>query len=103
EIDDVLGTAIEFCMSLLPAEALGLGHGNPLQADLLERFLHLVEFEWLDDGFDLFHWTSPGTSIPRTRALGGSAAARTVPLRDIRTRPRFARERRAVVGTGWRG
>jgi hypothetical protein len=42
-------------MALLPAEAFGLGDGDALQPDLLKRFLHLVELEWLDDGFDLFH------------------------------------------------
>ena len=30
----------------------------PLQADLLERLLHFVEFEWLDDRLDLFHVVS---------------------------------------------
>jgi hypothetical protein len=40
---------------ILPPETLGLGHGNALQSDFLERFLNLVELEWLDDGFDLLH------------------------------------------------
>jgi hypothetical protein len=26
-----------------------------LKTDLVERFLHLIEFEGLDDGFDLLH------------------------------------------------
>ncbi len=55
KIDDVLGAAIEFGMALLAAEALGLGHRDALQADLLQRLLHLVEFERLDDGLDLLH------------------------------------------------
>src|SRR5262249_1892263 len=62
KIDDVLGAAIEFRMTLLPAKTLGFGHRDALQADLLQSLLHLVEFEWLDDRLDLFHrvMTSPG-------------------------------------------
>ena len=55
EIDDILGAAIEFGVTLLAAESLGLGHGDALQADFLERFLHLIELERLDDRFDLLH------------------------------------------------
>lgn len=55
EIDHVLGTAIELGMALLAAETLRLDHGDALQADLLKGFLHLVEFERLDDRFDLLH------------------------------------------------
>jgi hypothetical protein len=55
EVDDVFGAAIEFGMALLAAEALGLGDGDALQADFLQRFLHLVELERLDDGLDLLH------------------------------------------------
>jgi hypothetical protein len=40
---------------LLPAEALGLDHRDALQSDLLQRLLHLIELERLDDGFDLLH------------------------------------------------
>lgn len=50
-------------MTLLPAEALGLGDGDALKADFLKRFLHLVELEWLDDGFDFLHCAPPGLSI----------------------------------------
>src|SRR5271169_785668 len=42
-------------MALLPAKSFGLGHGDAFDADLMERLLHLVELEGLDDGFDLFH------------------------------------------------
>src|SRR6185312_8164210 len=55
EIDDVFGAAIEFGVALLAAEALGLCDGDSLHSDGLERFLHLVQLERLDDGFDLFH------------------------------------------------
>jgi hypothetical protein len=40
-------------MALLPPEALGLEHGDPGHADLVQRLLHLVELEGLYDGFDL--------------------------------------------------
>src|SRR5260221_4330702 len=58
EIDDVFGAAIELGVALLPAEPLRLGDRDALDADLVQGFLHLVELERLDDGFDLFHcWT----------------------------------------------
>ena len=55
EIDDVLGAAIELGVALLAAEALDFGHGEAGDADLRQRFAHLVELERLDDGFDFFH------------------------------------------------
>jgi hypothetical protein len=42
-------------MALLAAEALGLGHGDAGHAHFVQRLLHLVQLERLDDGFDLFH------------------------------------------------
>ena len=42
-------------MALLPPEALGLGDGDAGYADFMQRFLHLIELEGLDDRFDLFH------------------------------------------------
>src|SRR3546814_16644744 len=55
EIDDVFGAAVELGVALLAAEALGLGQRDALDADLVQRFLHLVQLERLDDRFDLFH------------------------------------------------
>ena len=55
EVDDVLGAAIELGVPLLPAEALDLDDGDALDADLVQRVLHLVELEGLDDRFDLLH------------------------------------------------
>ncbi len=55
EVHDVLGAAIKLGVALLPAEALGLEHGDALQADLVEGVLHLIELEGLDDRFDLLH------------------------------------------------
>src|SRR6266852_5099303 len=58
KIDDVFGPAIEFGMPFLPTEALGFGNGDPLQSDLLQRFLHFVEFEGFDHRLDLLHQIS---------------------------------------------
>src|SRR4051812_2970796 len=55
EVDDVFRTAIEFGVSLLPAKTLGFGDRDALQSDFLKRLFHLVELEWLDDGFNLLH------------------------------------------------
>src|SRR5262249_52658586 len=56
KIHDVFGAAIKLGVALLPPEALGLGHGDALQSNLLQSLLHFVEFERLDDGLDLLHW-----------------------------------------------
>src|SRR6266542_3692036 len=58
EIYDVLRTAVELGMALLAAETLNLRHREPADADIGERFAHLVELERLDDGFDFFHCRS---------------------------------------------
>src|SRR5262245_25937006 len=55
KVDDVFGAAIELGVALLAAEALGLGHGDALKADFLQRLFHLIKLEGLDDRFDLFH------------------------------------------------
>src|ERR1700761_6872976 len=78
EVDDVFGAAIEFGMALLPSEALGLRHRDALQSNFLKCFLHLVELERLDDGFDLLH----------------GAASRAFPNSKLRLR-RLTRARRA--------
>ena len=56
EVDDVLGAAIELGMALLPSEPLGFQDGDALEPDLVQRVLHFVELEGLDDRFDLLHW-----------------------------------------------
>jgi hypothetical protein len=48
-------------MPFLATEALDLDHRQPLNADVLKGFLHLVELEGLDDRFDLFHAASSAT------------------------------------------
>lgn len=42
-------------MSLLTAKALGFGDGDALQTNFLQRFLHFVELERLNDSLDLLH------------------------------------------------
>src|SRR6202051_3390995 len=60
KIHDIFRAAIEFGMSLLSTEALGLGDRNTLQPDVLQRLLHLIELEGFNDRLDLFHLvTSP--------------------------------------------
>src|SRR6476646_8014469 len=61
KVDDVFCTAIELRVTLLPSKPLGLGDGDALQSDLLERLFHLVELEWFDDGFDFFHLSASRT------------------------------------------
>src|SRR6516162_7525724 len=56
KVDDILGPAIELGVALLPAEALRFEDGNALDSRFLQRFLHFVELERLDDRLDLFHF-----------------------------------------------
>ncbi len=42
-------------MAFLAAEALGLGDGDARHADVVKRFLDLVELERLHDRLDLLH------------------------------------------------
>ena len=73
EIDNVLGPAIELRVAFLAAEALGLGHSDPLDADLVKRLLHLVKLEGFDDRFDLFHRLPISFSARRTASGLGVA------------------------------
>mgnify|MGYP007027297045 CR=1 FL=1 len=63
EIDDVFSAAIQFGVALLAAEPLGFKNGNSLQADLVKGFLHFVQLERFDDGFDFLHWLSIRTPV----------------------------------------
>ena len=49
ELHDVVGTAIEFRMALLPAATFDVGDRHTLDAKVGERRAHLVALEWLDD------------------------------------------------------
>src|SRR5260370_19995953 len=86
EVDDVFGTAIELGVAFLPAEALGLQDGDPLQSDLIECVLHLIELEGLDDRFDLLHLLA---TPPRANA---GAAGRGSPsgLKEAVSVPEFS-------------
>ena len=44
-------------MTLLTAESLRFHHGDALQTNFLQSFLHFVQLERLDNGFDFFHVT----------------------------------------------
>src|SRR6516225_1839979 len=55
KVDHIFGPAIEFGVTLLAPETLGLGDGDTLDADFVKRLLHLVELEGFDDRLDLFH------------------------------------------------
>jgi hypothetical protein len=70
EIDDVFRAAIELSMSLLTPEAFDFADGQPLDARLGEPFLGLVEFEWLDDGFDFLQWSISSVSPQPVIACG---------------------------------
>src|SRR5271163_2993616 len=67
KVDDILGPAIKLGMALLAAEALRFQHGYALDSRLLQRLLHLIELERLDDRLDLFHF-SRNSSSPRCAA-----------------------------------
>src|SRR6476619_3668227 len=55
EVDDLFGTAIELGMALLATEALDLTDSDSADAGVVQRVLHIVQLERLDDRFDLFH------------------------------------------------
>src|SRR3546814_4151757 len=55
KVDDIFGTAIKFGVALLPSKALRFRHGDAGYAHFVQRFLHLVQLERLDDGFNLLH------------------------------------------------
>src|SRR5690606_14937134 len=52
EVDDVLSTAIQLSVSLLPTEAFDFGDGDALYADFRQRLAYVVQLERLDDGSD---------------------------------------------------
>src|SRR3546814_21019470 len=64
EVDDIFGAAIEFGVTLLPPETLGLGDGDPADTDFVQRFLHFVELERLDDRLNLLHASRPPLGWP---------------------------------------
>ena len=59
EIHDVFGTAIKLGVAFLPSETLHLGDGKAGHPHVRQRLANFVEFEGLDDGFDLLHFRFP--------------------------------------------
>src|SRR5580704_8035733 len=55
KIADIFGATVELGVSLLAPKPLGFGDRYSLQTHALQRLLHLVEFERLDDCLDFFH------------------------------------------------
>ena len=55
EVHGVLGAAVHLGVTGLAPEALHLGDGDAVDAGALERLLHLVELERLDDCSDQLH------------------------------------------------
>ena len=75
-------------MPFLAPESLGLGDRNALKTYLLERLLHLVEFERLNNRLDFLHRvSSPGSvkagPIPRNRALVSRSRANASGGREV--------------------
>jgi hypothetical protein len=74
EVDHVLRPAIDFRVALLPAEALDLGDRHAGNPDFVQRVLHLVELEGLDDRFDLLQRFPIRCRALYGLGLGGGAA-----------------------------
>src|SRR5206468_2308909 len=55
EVDHVGRASIDLLLSAGTAEPLDLIDGHPLNTHLAKTILHIVQLEWLDDGFDLLH------------------------------------------------
>src|SRR5271154_5388136 len=56
EVDDIFGAPIKLGMALLATEALRFQDSYALDSRLLQRLLHFIELERLDDRLDLFHF-----------------------------------------------
>src|SRR5271169_3511789 len=55
KVDHIFGPAIKLGVALLAAEALRFKDGYALNSGLLQRLLHFIELERLDDRLDLLH------------------------------------------------
>jgi len=66
QIHRVFGAAIDLGVALLAAVAFGFDNSHALQADAPERFAHVVELEWLDDGDDQLHRPRSGWAATKT-------------------------------------
>src|SRR4051812_18904031 len=59
EVDPVLGSAVDLRVPLLTAVAADLADGQTLDTEGLERLLHVLELERLDDSGDELHDCTP--------------------------------------------
>src|SRR5262249_35821250 len=59
EAHRVFGSAVDFCMTLLPAVTFDFGHGHALQPKVGQGRTYLLELEWLDDGGHQLHCGFP--------------------------------------------
>ena len=99
EVDDVRRPSVDLFLAARAPEAFDFGDGHSLHAHLGESVLHLVELEWLDDGFNLLHASSRAragrwkrvASAPASRIGNGALAVVTIPKvsRVFRTAYRF--------------
>ena len=55
KIDGIFAAALNLGMPLLSAESFYFRNGHSLDPELMEPILHFLEFERLDNGFDLLH------------------------------------------------
>src|SRR5450755_1892616 len=62
KVDHIFRAAVELGVTLLPAEALDLGHREARYADLGQRLANFLKLERLDDRRDLFHGLAPKSS-----------------------------------------
>src|SRR5208282_2964804 len=63
KIHGVFAAAIDFGVPLLAAKTFDFHDGHTEDADAVEGFLNVVQFERFDDGFDFFHVSSPVYSL----------------------------------------
>jgi hypothetical protein len=76
-------------MTLLPTEALGFNHGDSGNANFVQRLLHFVQFEGLDDRFDLFHWSMTPVSQQSGTFIGQAGISQENPgVNSSRIMPR---------------
>ena len=70
EVDRVLRAPVHLGVAALAAEALHVGDGEALDAEVLQRVLHVVELERLDDADDQLHRRSvcPRRAPAQTRS-----------------------------------
>src|SRR3984885_825463 len=78
-------------MALLPAESLGFGDSDALNADFMKRLFYFIKLERLDDRLDLLHGFPPlrlwrARRRPPGRPLSGVGKARAMPARDAKAR-----------------